>query len=243
MAKVVLITGANKGIGFEVARQLGRAGFTVLLGARDAARGETAAAQLRAEGSDVRPVIADLARAAETATALAEQIQKEFGHLDVLINNAGVFDMTGGDGPASTVSIDSMKTTFATNFFGTVEFTQPLLPLLRAAESARIVNVSSGLGSMALNMDSTSPFYAAKPLGYNASKAALNMFTVNLAWELRDTKIKVNSICPGFTATDINNNTGTQTIEEGAVAIVRFAQESDDSPSSGFFHKDGTYSW
>jgi NAD(P)-dependent dehydrogenase (short-subunit alcohol dehydrogenase family) len=241
MAKVVLITGANKGIGFEVARQLGRSGFIVLLGARDASRGEAAAKKLRAEGSDVRPVIADLDRAAETATALAEQIQKQFGHLDVLINNAGVFDFS--DGPASTVSIDAMKRTFATNFFGTVEFTQSFLPLLRAAESARIINVSSGLGSIGLNNDPASPFYAAKPLGYNASKAALNMFTVNLAWELRDTKIKVNSICPGFTATDLNNNTGTQTIEEGAIAIVRFAQQPDDSPTGGFFHKDGTYPW
>lgn len=243
MAKVVLITGANKGIGFEVARQLGRAGFTVLLGARDASRGEAAAAKLSAEGFDVRHVIADLDRVTETAPALAGQIQKEFGHLDVLINNAGVSDLTGGDGPASTVSIDAMKHTFATNFFGTVEFTQSFLPLLRAAESARILNVSSGLGSIGLNNDPAWPFYAVKPLGYNASKAALNMFTVNLAWELRDTKIKVNSINPGFTATDLNGNTGTQTIEEGAIAIVRFAQQPDDSPTGGFFHKDGTYPW
>jgi NAD(P)-dependent dehydrogenase (short-subunit alcohol dehydrogenase family) len=241
MAKVVLITGANKGIGFEVARQLGRAGFTVLLGARDAARGEEAAAKLRGEGSDVRYVVADLDRAAETAAALAGQIEKEFGHLDVLINNAGIFD--AGDSPASTAKSDAMRRTFEINFFGTVAFTQPLLPLLRVAESARIINVSSGLGSLGLNSDATSPFYAVKPLGYNASKAALNMFTVDLAWELRDTKIKVNSICPGFTATDMNNNTGTQTIEEGAEAIVRFAQQPDDSPSGGFFHKDGTYPW
>lgn len=243
MAKVVLITGANKGIGFEVARQLGSAGFTVLLGAREVSRGEAAAAKLREQGFDVRPVVADLGRAAETATALAGQIEKEFGHLDVLVNNAGVFDATGGDGPASAVSIESMKRTFETNFFGTVEFTQPLLPLLRAAESARIVNVTSGLGSMALNQDASSPFYPVKPLGYNASKAALNMFTVNLAWELRETKIKVNSICPGFTATDMNGNTGTQTIEEGAMAIVRFAQEPDSGATGGYFHKDGTYSW
>ena len=143
MAKVVLITGANKGIGFEVARQLGLAGFTVLLGARDAARGEEAAAKLRQQGSDVRYVLADLDRASETATALAGQIQKEFGHLDVLINNAGIFDLTGGDSPASTAKIDALKRTFDINFFGTVEFTQPLLPLLRAAESARILDRKS----------------------------------------------------------------------------------------------------
>lgn len=243
MAKVVLITGANKGIGFEVARQLGRAGFIVLLGARDAARGEAAAEKLRGEGSDVRFVVADLDRAAETSKALAAQIGKEFGHLDVLINNAGIFDLTGGDSPASTVTSEALKRTFEINFFGTVEFTQPLLPLLRGAESARIINVSSGLGSLGLNSDATSPFYPVKPLGYNASKAALNMFTVDLAWELRDTKIKVNSICPGFTATDLNGNSGTQTIEEGAEAIVRFAQQPDDSPTGGFFHKDGSYPW
>ncbi|RRA48483.1 SDR family oxidoreductase [Acidipila sp. EB88] len=243
MAKTVLITGANKGIGFEVARQLGRAGFTVLLGARDQSRGEAAAAKLRAEGSDVRPVLVDLERAHETGTVLAGQIQQEFGHLDVLINNAGAFDLTGGDSPASTVSIDAMKRTFETNFFGTVAFTQPFLPLLRAAPGARILNVSSGLGSIGLNNDSTSPFYPVKPLGYNASKAALNMFTVNLAFDLRDTPIQVNSICPGFTATDLNNNTGTQTIEEGALAIVRYAQEPDHGPTGGFFHKDGTYPW
>ncbi|HEY9139060.1 MAG TPA: SDR family NAD(P)-dependent oxidoreductase, partial [Terriglobus sp.] len=181
MAKVVLITGANKGIGFEVARQLGRAGFTVLLGARDAVRGEAAAEKLRSEGSDVRYVVADLDRAAEASKALAAQIQKEFGHLDVLVNNAGIFDLTGGDSPASTVTSEALKRTFEINFFGTVEFTQPLLPLLRGAESARIINVSSGLGSLGLNSDATSPFYGVKPLAYNASKPALNMFTVDLA--------------------------------------------------------------
>src|SRR5579875_2163429 len=117
MAKVGLVTGANKGIGFEVARGLGKAGFTVLLGARDAARGEEAAAKLRAEALDVRFVLAYLERAHETATALAENISKEFGHLDVLVNNAGIADMTGADAPASKASIDTMKHIFSTNFF------------------------------------------------------------------------------------------------------------------------------
>ena len=241
MAKVVLITGANKGIGFEVARQLGRVGFKVLLGARDAARGEESAAKLRAEGLEVRFVAADLNNAAESATQLAKQIQSEFGHLDVLVNNAGVF--LKDDGHASDVSIETLRSTFETNFFGTVAFTQPLLPLLRAAESARIINVSSGLGSIAINGDPNTPYYDAKVLAYNASKAALNMFTVDLAYDLRDTKIKVNSVCPGFTATDLNNHTGHQTIEEGAIAIVRVAQLPDDGSTASFIHKDGTYSW
>ncbi len=242
MEKVILVTGANKGIGFEVSRQLARTGALVLMGARDAKRGEEAAASLRGEGLNVRYVHADLERAAETATALAGRIQGEFGRLDVLINNAGIADLAT-DGPASVTSIDTVKRVFATNFFGTVEFTQPLLPLLKAAPAGRIVNVSSGLGSLGINSNPESPFYSVKPLGYNASKAALNMFTVNLAWELRDTEIKVNSICPGYTATDINNNSGPQTIEEGSIAIVKYAQIAADGPTGGFFHKDGEYPW
>ena len=241
MGKIVLITGANKSIGFEVARQLGHSGFTVLLGARDASRGEEAAGRLRAEGGDVRYVAADLNNASESATSLAEQIGKEFGHLDVLVNNAAVFDKE--DGHASDVGIDTLRRTFEANFFGTVAFTQPMLPLLRAAETAHIINVSSGLGSLAINGDPNTPYYHAKALAYNASKAALNMFTVDLAYDLRDTKVKVNSVCPGYTATDLNNHSGHQTIEEGAIAIVRLAQTTEEGPTGGFIHKDGTYPW
>lgn len=241
MGKVVLITGANKGIGFEVARQLGRAGFTVLLGARDAARGEAAAETLRVEGLDARFVEADLNRGAETGTKLAQSIAGQFGHLDVLVNNAAIFD--AADGPASVVSSEALRRTFEANFFGTVAFTQPLLPLLKAAGSARIVNVSSGLGSLVLNNDPQSPYYDAKVLAYNASKAALNMFTVGLAYDLRETSVKVNSACPGYTATDMNQHSGPQTVEEGAIAIVRLAQLPDDGPTGSFIHKDGTYPW
>jgi NAD(P)-dependent dehydrogenase (short-subunit alcohol dehydrogenase family) len=241
MEKVVLVTGANKGIGFEVSRQLGRAGFTVLLGARDTARGEEAARKLRGEGLDVRFVKADLNQAVESGMALAKQIGEEFGHLDVLVNNAGLADRE--DGPASSVGIETLRRTFETNFFGTVALTQPLLPLLRAAERARIVNVSSGLGSIAINNDPNTPFYHVKILAYNASKVALNMFTVDLAYDLRDTKIKVNSVSPGFVDTDMNNHTGTDTVEEGAIAIVRLAQLPDDGPTASFMHKDGTYPW
>lgn len=242
MAKTVLITGANKGIGFEVARQLGRAGFTVLLGARDASRGEEAASTLRAEGADVRSVVADLNDASASAAALARQIGEEFGKLDVLVNNAAVF-LSAEDGHASDVSLDTLRRTFEVNFFGTVAFTQPLLPLLRAAEKAHIINVSSGLGSLAINGDPNTPYYHAKSLAYNASKAALNMFTVDLAYDLRESKVTVNSVCPGYTATDLNNHSGHQTIEEGAIAIVRLAQTAEDGPTAGFIHKDGTHPW
>jgi NAD(P)-dependent dehydrogenase (short-subunit alcohol dehydrogenase family) len=241
MAKVVLVTGANKGIGLEVSRQLANVGFTVLLGARDKAKGEGAASKLRGEGLDVRFVTADLNKATETGAALAKLIGEEFGHLDVLVNNAAIADKE--DGPASSVSIETLRRTFEANFFGTVALTQPLLPLLRAAESARIVNVSSGLGSLAINNDPNTPFYHVKILAYNASKAALNMFTVDLAYDLRDTKIKVNSVSPGFVDTDMNNHTGTDTVEEGSIAIVRLAQLPEDGPTGSFIHKDGTYPW
>ncbi len=242
MAKTVLITGANKGIGFEVARQLGRAGFTVLLGARDASRGEEAASKLRVEGADVRYVATDLHEAAASATALARQIGEEFGHLDVLVNNAAIY-LGAEDGHASDVSLDALRRTFEVNFFGTVAFTQPLLRLLRAARQGQIINVSSGLGSLAINGDPNTPYYHAKALAYNASKAALNMFTVDLAYDLRESKVKVNSVCPGYTATDLNNHSGHQTIEEGAIAIVRLAQTAEEGPTGGFLHKDGTYPW
>jgi NAD(P)-dependent dehydrogenase (short-subunit alcohol dehydrogenase family) len=242
MAKVVLITGANKGIGFEVARQLGRAGFTVLLGSRDASRGEQAASTLRGEGLDVRAVIVDLNRAAECGAALAKTIGEEFGHLDVLVNNAGT--VAKEDGAASTTTVETLRSTFEANFFGVVAFTQPLLPLLRAAESARIVNVSSGLGSLTINADPNNPFYHAKLLAYNASKAALNMFTLGLAYDLRDTKIKVNSGNPGYTATDMTGHApGTQTVEEGAREIIRLAQLPEDGPTATFTQNDGIVPW
>ncbi len=224
-----------------MARQLGRAGLTVLLGARDKQRGEDAAAQLRGEGLNARFVAADLNDGAASGAALARHIGEEFGHLDVLVNNAAIFDK--GDGHASDTGLETLRRTFEANFFGTVAFTQPLLPLLRAAGSAQIVNVSSGLGSLAINGDPSSPYYHAKALAYNASKAALNMFTVDLAYDLRETGVKVNSVCPGYTATDLNNHSGPQTVQEGAIAIVRLAQMSDDAPTASFIHKDGTYPW
>ena len=241
MPKIALVTGANKGIGFEVARQLGRMGLTVLLGARDAERGEVAANRLREEGLDVRFVQADLNRATQSGVALAKQIGEEFGRLDVLVNNAGVWDRE--DGPASEVNLEAMRRTFETNFFGTVSLTQPLLPLLRAADSARIVNLSSGLGSLAINGDPKSPFYPVKILAYNASKAALNMFTVTLAYDLRDTKIKVNAASPGFVATDMTNHRGHLTVEQGAVEVVRLAQLPEDGPTGSFSSQEGPLPW
>ncbi|WP_044240837.1 SDR family oxidoreductase [Chondromyces apiculatus] len=238
--RVALITGANKGIGFEVARSLGEAGLTVLLGARDAGRGEEAAKKLRDQGFDARFLHIDVAQS-ETIKAAAATIGAEFKRLDVLVNNAGIIDRA--DGPPSTADVGAVRRVFETNFFGALEVTQAMLPLLKASSAGRIVNVSSGLGSLALNADPASPFAAFKIIGYNASKAALNMLTVQLAYELRDAGIKVHSADPGYTATDLNGNSGTQTIEEGARETIRLALLPADAPTGGYSSKDGPVPW
>jgi NAD(P)-dependent dehydrogenase (short-subunit alcohol dehydrogenase family) len=238
--QVALVTGANKGIGLEISRRLGQEGHTVFLGARNPSLGAAAAEALRAEGLDVRLVELDLGRA-ETIAATASAIAAHAGRLDVLVNNAAIVD--AADGPPSTADLDAVRRVFDTNFFGTAAVTQAMLPLLREAPAARIVNVSSGLASLALNGDPEWPFAPYKLLGYNASKAALNMLTVQLAYELRDTAIKVNSADPGFTATDMNGHLGTQTIEEGAAEPVRLALLPPDGPTGGFFETAGPNPW
>lgn len=238
--RIALVSGANKGIGFEIARRLGKAGLIVLLGARDAALGEAAATELRAENLDVRYVELDLARLA-TIEAAAAAIHAEFQRLDVLVNNAGI--NVPADGPPSTADLDSVRRAMETNFFGTFAVTRAMLPLLREAPAARIVNVSSGLGSLTLNGDPDWEFAPYKLLGYCASKAALNMLTVQLAYELRGTAIKVNSADPGFTATDLNGHRGYQTVEEGAAEPVRLALLPPDGPTGGFSATAGPHPW
>lgn len=238
--KIALVTGANKGIGFEVARGLGAAGHLVLLGARNISAGMKAAEQLRAEGRDVIFVELDVNRPA-TLHAAAALISKEYGKLDVLVNNAGILDPE--DGPPGTAGIEAVRRVMETNFIGAAAAAQAMLPLLRAAPAARIVNVSSGLGSLTLNGDPDWEFAAVKLLGYNASKAALNMLTVHLAWELRDTAIKVNSADPGYTATDLNNNQGPQTVQEGAAETIRLALLPANGPTGGYFDTAGSRPW
>jgi NAD(P)-dependent dehydrogenase (short-subunit alcohol dehydrogenase family) len=238
--RITLITGANKGIGFEIARQLGRAGHLVLLGARNATLGEAATAALTSEGVDARFMHIDLGNLA-TIQAAAAAIDAEFGRLDVLVNNAGIADRA--DGPPSKASIDAVRRIFDTNFFGTLAVTQGMLPLLRKSTSARIVNVSSELGSLTNNSDPEWAFAPYKVLGYNASKAAVNMLTVQLASELKEAGIKVNSADPGFTATDLNNHRGSQTIPEGAAAAIRLALLPEDGPSGGFFSASKVQPW
>ena len=218
--KVALITGANKGIGFEVARQIAKAGWTVLAGARNEALGKEAAAKLQAEGLDVQFIPMDL-DAHETATAAAETIRSRFGKLNLLINNAAIAGTA--DGPPSKVNVDTVEQVMRTNYAGTVAVTQAMLPLLQSAGKAQIINVSSELGSVSLHNDPNWKYAPVKLLAYCASKAALNMFTVQLAYEFRDGNIAVNSVNPGYTATDLNDNRGHQTVEEGSAEIVRVA--------------------
>jgi NAD(P)-dependent dehydrogenase (short-subunit alcohol dehydrogenase family) len=238
--RVALITGANKGIGFEIARQVGEAGARVLLGARDATLGEVAAATLKAEGIDVRFIHIDLSKLA-TIQEAAATIDAGHGRLDVLVNNAGIADRA--DGPPSKTNMDAVRRILDTNFFGTLAVTQAMLPLLRKSPSARIVNISSALGSLALSGDPASEFAQYKFLGYSASKAAVNMLTVQLAAELKDTGIKVNSADPGFTATDLNRHRGYQTIPQGAAAAIRLALLPDDAPTGGFFNASQPEPW
>jgi NAD(P)-dependent dehydrogenase (short-subunit alcohol dehydrogenase family) len=237
---VVLITGANKGIGFEAARQIGRTGATVLLGARTRSAGEAAAAMLADEGLTVAYVAIDVTDRASIVAAAA-WIEAEFGRLDILINNAGINDPA--DGLPSAAGLDAVERVFRTNFLGALAVTQIMLPLLRHARSGRIVNVSSGLGSLAQNGDPNYSSAATKLIGYSAAKAALNMLTVQLAYELRDTAIKVNSADPGYTATDLNGHRGHQTIPEGAAEAVRLALLPDDGPSGSFSNSTGPVPW
>ena len=237
--RVVLVTGANKGIGFEVASALGAAGCRVILGARDAARGEAVAAALAASGVAAWAIHLDLLDPVSIVAATAE-IEAREGRLDVLVNNAGI--AVAGDGPPTTAAIDAVRRVFDTNFFGTLAVTQAMVPLLRRGNSARIVTVSSGLGSLALSGDPTWEFASVERIGYAASKAALNMLTVQLAAELGAT-ITVHSVDPGFTATDLNGRRGRQTVAEGAEAVIAAALGVGDRQTGDFRDRHGRVPW
>ena len=240
--KVALITGANKGLGFEMARQLGKAGVTVVLAARDPHKGEAAATKLRAEGLDAQSLKLDVTEKADHAAASAF-LKEKFGRLDILINNAGISADGIGAGKVSATTPDSIQRTFETNFFAPVALTQTLLPLLQKSDAARIVNMSSILGSQTLHADPTSPIYNFKSLSYDASKAALNSFTIHLAHELKDTKVKVNSAHPGWVKTDMGTEAAPMEIPEGAKTGVALALLGDDGPTGGFFHLGKPLPW
>jgi len=239
--RIALITGANKGIGFETARQLGQQQITVLLGARDAAKGEAAAAKLRAEGLDARALELDVTVSASIQRA-ADKVAQEFGRLDILVNNAGVMtdDQTK---KVSEQSLSAWRTTFETNVFGVVAMTQAFLPLLRKSEAGRIVNLSSILGSNTLHSDPQSPIYDFKLPAYNVSKSAVNAYTVQLAYELRDTPIKVNAAHPGWVKTEMGGEGATMELADGAKTSVALATLPVDGPSGAYMHLGETLPW
>jgi NAD(P)-dependent dehydrogenase (short-subunit alcohol dehydrogenase family) len=236
---IALITGANKGIGYEVARGLGAMKIVVLIGARDEAKGQAAAANLKGEGIDARFVPLDVT-SRDGISRAARWIEDQFSHLDILVNNAGIANW--GDKP-SEADLARVREVYETNLFGPMAVTQAMLPLLRRSRRGRIVNVSSSLGSLAMANDSQSPISQFLSLGYNTSKTALNSMTVQFANELRGTAIKVNAVCPGYCATDINGHSGPRSAAQGAVAPVRYATLGDDGPSGGVFDEDGPVAW
>ena len=238
--RIALVTGANKGIGLEIARQLGQAGVFVVIGARDPARALAAVEDLTSQGLEAQSVHIDLNDQASISAA-AETIRTEHGKLDILVNNAGIVDAE--DGPPTRSSPEAVRRILETNFVGTLAVTQAMLPLLRRAPAARIVNLSSSLGSLTLNGDPTSPYYSARLIGYNASKAALNMLTVQLAEELRDTPIVVNSVSPGYVKTDLTGHHGVLTAEEGARLPVEYALIGEGAVTGRFVEASGETPW
>jgi len=240
--KVALITGANKGLGFEMAKQLAQTGVTVVLAARDEVKGKAAAEKLKSEGLDVQFLKLDVTNKNDYAGAVAF-LDKHFGKLDILINNAGISaDGLAGTSVSATTE-QSLRSTFETNFFAPIALTQALLPLLKKSEAGRIVNMSSILGSQTLHADPNSPIYGFKALSYDASKAALNSFTIHLAHELRDTKIKVNSAHPGWVKTDMGTDAAPMELPEGGKTGVALALLDETGPSGGFFHLGQVLPW
>ncbi|MEU6551469.1 SDR family NAD(P)-dependent oxidoreductase [Streptomyces sp. NPDC046915] len=231
-----LITGANKGLGFETARRLVEAGHTVYIGSRDAERGRRAAERLGA-----RTVRLDVTDDDSVRTAAAA-IEAD-GGLDVLINNAGVEERADGNAVigAADVTADTMRNTFETNVFGTVRVLHAFLPLLRRSAAPVVVNLSSGLASLTRVTDAGTPTYAYPGVAYPASKTAVNMITVQYAKAFPH--MRINAVEPGFTKTDLNGNTGIQTVEQGAEIIVRMAQVGPDGPTGGYFDAEGTLPW
>jgi len=244
---IALVTGANKGIGLQIVKDLLGYGFTVLVGSRDIKNGEAAA---KSAGADAHAIRLDVTEQA-SVTAAAERIRKEFGRLDVLVNNAGI-SHTGKPGKPlaelvqagrpSVVSLEEMRAIFETNVFGVIAVTQAMLPLLREAPAARIVNVSSSTGSLTLNSDPANP-RRARFGAYSWSKTALNAITIAMAWELESAGIKVNAACPGFTATDLNNFEGTRTVQEGSREPVRLALLDAKGPTGTYSNDDGFIPW
>jgi NAD(P)-dependent dehydrogenase (short-subunit alcohol dehydrogenase family) len=241
--KVALVTGANRGIGLETARQLGQKGLTVIVAARTLKSAEETAAKLKAEGVDAFPLKLDVTNPKDRETA-AKSVEEKFGKLDVLINNAGV-------GPQDGIFVlkavhtteEELQSIFGTNVFSVIGVTRAFLPLLKKSEAGRIVNLSSILGSLTLHADPNSPIAGVKSFAYDASKAALNAFTIHLAAELKDTKIKVNSAHPGWVKTEMGTDQAPMEIPEGAKTSVDLALIGADGPNGRFIHLGQELPW
>jgi NAD(P)-dependent dehydrogenase (short-subunit alcohol dehydrogenase family) len=239
--QIALVTGANKGIGFEIARGLVELGIIVAVGARNSARGASAVQRLSASGGDAYLLEIDTTDD-ESVDRAAKSLEEQFGRLDILVNNAGI-KLESYPAPPSRSSLALVRETYATNVFGTMAVTLAMLPLLRRSVAGRIVNISSGLGSIGLASIPGSKHADKCMLSYNTSKAALNSMTVQFANELRTTAIKVNSVDPGYTSTDMTGHDGQRTAAHAARTAIRFATLPPEGPSGGFFDDAGVVPW
>ncbi|MFD0683234.1 SDR family oxidoreductase [Actinomadura fibrosa] len=238
--RIALVTGANKGIGFEIARQLGEQGGVVLVGARDEVRGKAAADALAGRGIAAVPLRLDVTDPASAAAA-ADAITERYGRLDVLVNNAGIAGAFTG--PPSEATAGDLREVYETNVFGVLTVTNAMLPLLRRSAAGRVVNLSSHVGSLTLNADPRSPMANLNMIAYQSSKTALNALTIAYAKELRETPIKVNAANPGSVATDINAHRGQRTPAEGAAIAVRLALLDASGPSGASLADEGNVPW
>jgi NAD(P)-dependent dehydrogenase (short-subunit alcohol dehydrogenase family) len=244
--KIAFITGGNRGIGFQTALELHAAGVKVVISSRDIDEGKEAVANLRAQGAEAAVLRFDVTNAADHQAAY-EYFDSNFGRLDILINNAalakGSYPGSGPGVSASQVPQDVLHSIFETNFFSVVALTNTLLPLIRKSPAGRVVNLSSILGSLTLHADPGSPIYDAKHLAYDASKSALNAYTIHLAWELRHTPIKVNSAHPGWVKTEMGGPGAIMELADGAKTSAALALLPADGPTGGYFHMGQRLPW
>lgn len=243
MSKIAFISGANRGIGFATAEALAAQGITVVMGCRDVNKGQQAASKLSQQGYQVEAIAYD-ANQADTADQVYDFLQKKYGVLDILINNAGILqeDLVGNNSSVS-VSQQVLQQTFQTNLFAVVDLTQKLLPLLMQSTAGRVVNLSSIVGSLNIHSMENSPIAPAKAFAYNASKTALNAFTVHLADALKSTNIKVNSAHPGWIKTELGGPHAPMELSESFKTSLRLATLDQHGPTGGFFHEADTLPW
>lgn len=241
--RIALVTGANKGLGIETSRQLAQQGIKVLMGSRNVARGKTAVRKLLDQGLDVEFIHLDVTKSDHIRRAAA-YAKEQFDKLDILVNNAGLARREESLFGNSTEAISpkALRATFDVNFFGLVELTQALLPLVKKSDAGRIVNVSSILGSLTI-LSSDRSMSEFMPFAYDASKTAVNAFTVHLAAALKDSPVKVNSAHPGWVRTDMGGDRAPMSVEEGARTAVRLATLGPDGPTGRFFHGEEELPW